>query len=154
MDISEFLRRESVVTDLRAANKDALLRELSSRAAAALLLDAGMIATALIARENLGSTGMGGGIAFPHARLPSIAEPFGMLARLRRPIEFGSVDGMPVDIFFLLLLPLSSEGGGHLNALACAARRLRFHGLAETIRRTSNAASIFDLVTSTDECST
>ncbi|MDF2810137.1 MAG: system nitrogen-regulatory protein PtsN [Microvirga sp.] len=146
MDMSIFLRLDNVVTDLRVTNKDALLRDLAKRAAAFLSLDAKTISQALIAREGLGSTGMGDGVAIPHARLEGISEPFGMLVRLKRPVEFDAVDGAQVDVFFLLLLPLSSEGGGQLNILACAARRVRADGVAQAIRRAPDAAAIYDLM--------
>lgn len=147
MDIRTLLRRESVVTDLNASNKEALLKNLARRAAPFAALDGNTIATALIDRENLGSTGIGDGIAIPHARLADIAKPLGMLARAKRPIPFDAVDGIPIDIVFMILLPISSHGGGHLNALACAARRLRADGVAQAIRRAPDDIAIYDLIT-------
>src|SRR5476651_2447649 len=74
-------------------------------------------------REELGSTGMGGGIALPHVRLASISKPFGFLARLRQSIDFGAIDGQRVDIVFLLMMPATSND--HLGALAAVARKMR-----------------------------
>ena len=62
---------------------------------------------ALLKREELGSTGTAGGVALPHARLQGLTEPFGLLARLSRAIDFEAVDGKPVDIVLLVLLPLA-----------------------------------------------
>jgi PTS system nitrogen regulatory IIA component len=78
----------------------------------------------LLKREELGSTGIGGGIAIPHARLPDLQRPHGLLAKLKQPIDFDAIDGQAVDIVFTLLLPAAAESG-NLGALALAARTLR-----------------------------
>jgi PTS system nitrogen regulatory IIA component len=64
----------------------------------------------ILKREQLGCTGIGGGIAIPHARLQNLKKPFGSMARLRKPIDYDAIDGDPVDIVFLLLLPTDSGG--------------------------------------------
>lgn len=139
MKIEEFLQPAHVVIDLRANDKEAALRELAERAAAALHRDPQPLLRALHEREALGSTGLGEGIAIPHVRLKEVAQPFGILARLKRPIEFDAVDGQPVDILFLLVLPQKAQGGVQLNALACAARRLRDEATARSIRHARDA---------------
>jgi len=88
-------------------------------------------------REELGSTGVGNGVALPHARLPSLKAPFALLARLRHPIDFDAIDGEPVDIVVLLLIPEAGDGAKG-NALACAARALRE---AKTLQRVRSAHS-------------
>src|SRR3954451_25001224 len=98
MAIKDFLADADVVIDLGAADKTGLLRELSDRAAARLGVDADAATDLMLKREALGSTGMGGGIAIPHARLAGLKKPFGILARRRRPIDFETIDGKPVDI--------------------------------------------------------
>jgi PTS system nitrogen regulatory IIA component len=138
MKIEEFLHPADVVIDLRASDKEAALRELANRAATALQEDTKTLLKALREREALGSTGMGDGIAIPHIRLEGIDRPFGILVRLKRPIEFEAVDGQPVDVLFLLILPPHAKGGP-LNALACAARRLRDEATVEAIRRAPDA---------------
>jgi PTS system nitrogen regulatory IIA component len=82
------------------------------------------VAPYLIKREELGSTGIGRGVAIPHARLPDLQRPYGLLAKLRHPIEFEAIDGQAVDIVFVLLLPAAVESG-QLEALALVARVLR-----------------------------
>ena len=124
MTIDEILAPEAVIHGLRAAGKKNLLEELARRAGRELGIDAGEILGALVRREDLGSTGVGDGVALPHARMEAVARPFGLLARLRDPLDFEAVDDRPVDLVFLLLLP-TGDGGEHLNALACVARRLR-----------------------------
>jgi len=136
MKIEEFLQPANVVVDLRASDKEAALRELAQRAASELHGDTQALLKALRERESLGSTGMGDGIAIPHIRFEGIDRPFGILARLKRPIEFDAVDGRPVDVLFLLVLPLKAKGG-QLNVLACVARRLRDEETVKAIRHAS-----------------
>jgi PTS system nitrogen regulatory IIA component len=124
MDIKDFLSPADVIVDVQASDKVRLLKDLSSRAASTLKLNADTISAEISNREALGSTGIGGGVAIPHARIHDLKKPFGILARLRKPIDFDAIDGEPVDLVFLLLLPADREGE-QLNALACVARRLR-----------------------------
>lgn len=145
MTIDDILAPGDVVHGLRASGKTALLDELARRAARSLDLDAGTILGALVRREGLGSTGVGDGVALPHARLETVARPFGLLARLREPLDFDAVDERPVDLVFLLLLP-TGDGGGNLNALACVARKLRDPETAAALRRARDAAGLFALV--------
>jgi PTS system nitrogen regulatory IIA component len=146
MEIKDFLAPTQVVIDVRAADKIRLLRELAPRAAAALDLAADLVSNALLKREELGSTGTGGGVAIPHARLAGVDKPFGMLARLAKAIDFDAIDGQPVDIVFLLLLPEKAQGE-QLNALACAARVLRDPEAVRNIRRAADVAAVFRAAT-------
>jgi len=145
MQIKEFLSRDDVLVDLRASDKDALLRDLAERAAALAGIGAETVANEIDKREQLGSTGMGGGIAIPHARLAGVAKPVGVLAKLRRAIDFAAIDGKPVDLVFLLLLPAASQGE-QLTALAAVARRLRDPMTAESLRRAADAAEVYRLI--------
>lgn len=143
--IEDFLDPANVHVGLRASDKTRLLEDLAQRAGQALSLPTKPISDALVAREELGSTGMGEGIAIPHARLPGIKAPFGLLAILKSPIEFGSVDDRPVDLVFLLLLATGSTGG-HLGALAAVSRRLREERIATALRRAKGALTAFPLL--------
>jgi PTS system nitrogen regulatory IIA component len=136
MKISDFLLPARVILDVRANGKADLLRELSHQAAASVGLDADETALLIAKREELGSTGVGNGVGLPHARIAGLKTPFGLLARLRRAIDFDAVDDQPVDIVFLLLLP-ETANGEQLNALACVARALRD---LETLRQIREAA--------------
>ena len=142
MNITDFLSPQHAIVDLRAADKPQLLRGLARRAAPALGLPADQISDALLKREALGSTGTGGGIAIPHARLAGVARPFGMLVSLAKAIDFDAIDGRPVDIVCLLLLPTNSQGE-QLNALACAARTLRDSDALRNIRRAGDDAALY-----------
>ena len=142
MQIADFLSPDDTLCDVRAADKDRLLRELTGRAASALRLDAAALADAIAQRERLGSTGMGDGIAIPHARIADLSKPFGLLARLRRAIDFAAIDGQPVDIVFLLLLP-SAAHGEQLTALASVARRLRDAQVTADLRDAADGAGLY-----------
>jgi PTS system nitrogen regulatory IIA component len=146
MKIIDFLSPADVVLDVKTANKGQLLRLLATRAAAAAGLDADEVATLILKREELGSTGVGSGVALPHARLAEIKTPFGLLARLRRGIDFEAIDDQPVDIVFLLLLP-DTANGDQLNALACAARVLRNPVALSQARGAANPDALFRAIT-------
>jgi PTS system nitrogen regulatory IIA component len=146
--ISDVLSPAHVMLDVRASDKDSLLQELSAQAAAALGIDAVAVSDQIAKREELGSTGVGHGVALPHARLKSLKAPFGLLARLRRPIDFAAIDEKPVDIVFLLLLPDAADSA-QLNALACVARMLRDNDLLARIRGATEASSLFEEIAGT-----
>jgi len=142
MQISDFLSPANVLPDVRATDKDRLLRDLSKWAASACQLDAALVSREIAKREQLGSTGMGDGIAIPHARIEGLSKPFGLLARLRKPIDFASIDGKPVDIVFFLLLPAKAQGE-QLTALASVARKLRDSELISGLRGATGGADVF-----------
>ena len=119
-----------------------MLQDLASRAATLLNLDAQTIFTALQAREELGSTGLGNGFALPHARTEGL---FGMFVRLHRPVHFDSIDGNPVDLVFLLLIP-PAAASEHLAALACISRYLRDKEFAARLRKAPSAAALCNLL--------
>jgi len=145
MQISDFLSPADVVLDVRASDKQQLLRQLSAQVAAGAGLDEDEVATKLVKREELGSTGVGNGVALPHARIPGLKVPFGLIARLRQAIDFEAIDDQPVDIVFLLLLP-EAENGDQLNALACAARALRSPETLRSIRKAVDREAIYQAV--------
>lgn len=142
MVIADFLSRADVAVDMDAVDKAQLLRELSKRAASSAKLDREMVSTAILKREALGSTGTGSGIAIPHARFPELKKPFGLLARLGKPLDFDAIDGQPVDVVFLLLLP-GAPDGKQLNALASVARKLRNSEITASIRRARNSEDMY-----------
>ena len=146
MVIEGLLGAERVFVRLRAADKAKLLADLAKRAAAALGLPVAAIAVPLAAREALGSTGVGAGIAVPHARIEGLAALTGFFARLDKPIAFAAIDGQPVDLVFLLLSPAQATGD-HLAALAAMSRRLRDRAVADAIRASDDAAEIRALLT-------
>lgn len=142
MPIATFLSIADIRIDVPAAGKAGLLRELSGQAALKVGLESNVVARDILKRETLGSTGLGGGIAVPHARIPGLDRPFGMLTRLRKPIEFEAVDGQPVDIVFLLLLTTAANGD-QLSALASVARRLRDPRIVEKLRNAKDETALY-----------
>ncbi|PWT85197.1 MAG: PTS sugar transporter subunit IIA [Proteobacteria bacterium] len=133
MEMRDLLAPANVIVGLRQPDKAKLLGELAERAAGALKLEPARIVQALIKREDLGSTGMGGGVAIPHARIAGVKAPFGILACTRKPIAFEAVDGQPVDVCFMLLLP-ENPVPEHLAALALVARALRNPTTVQALR--------------------
>ena len=145
MDLAELIEPNGVVFAARASNKQKLLQDLASRAANLLDLDAQTIVIALQAREELGSTGLGNGIALPHARIEKLDRLFGMFARLNKPIYFDSIDGKPVDLVFLLLIP-ATAGSEHLGALAAVSRQLRDQAFTSELRKAASATALCKLL--------
>jgi PTS system nitrogen regulatory IIA component len=141
MLVKDFLSPADVVVGVKAPDKARLVQDLAGRAAARLNLDAAYIARELMKREDLGSTGMGNGIAIPHARLPELTSPFGLFMRLKRPVEFDAIDGQPVDLVFLLLQPAVAQTD--LNALAAVARRLRENDRLERLRAAEDNSAFY-----------
>jgi PTS system nitrogen regulatory IIA component len=145
MKISDFLSPSEVLVNVRATDKRQLLQDLAQKAAPKLDISADRIVSELLKREELGSTGMGSGVAIPHARFDAIKSPFGMLARLKPAIEFDAIDGQRVDLVFVLLLSAGAEGE-QLGALALVARKLRDSADLIQIRRAKNASDLYAAV--------
>lgn len=142
MNISDFLSPSDVMIDAAAADKQKLLLALARKAGSILDVLPEHVFAELQKREELGSTGVGGGVALPHARFHQVDKPIGMLIRLRKPIEFDAVDGEPVDIVFLLLLP-ESPNGEQLGALASIARKLRKPEVTAALRGARDSAEMY-----------
>ena len=147
MKIGDVIGLNQVIVGLRVADKAQLLQELARRAAAAVALDQRTILDALLARENLGSTGLGKGFALPHARLTTLPAPFALFVRLARPIDFASIDDRPVDLVILLLTP-ASAGSEHLATLAALSRPLRDAAFVQRVRQAPDATALHTLLAS------
>lgn len=149
MEIRDLLQPESVVADLKAANKKQLLQELAKCAARITGVNDRKIFETLLERERLGSTGVGSGIAIPHGKLPDFKRLYGVFARLERPVEFDSIDEQPVDLIFLLLAP-EGAGADHLKALARVSRLLRDTSMCEKLRGTDTADGLYMVLTQSE----
>ena len=145
MKISDLLSPTDVMIDVRVSNKRLLLQEFAARAAASLGLRVDQVASFLLKREELGSTGIGRGVAIPHARLPDLQKPYGLLAKLKQPIEFDAIDGQEVDIVFVLLLPAAAENG-QLGPLALVARTLRPPENLARLRGAKNTSELYSAI--------
>ena len=106
-----------------------------------------MVADALAAREKLGSTAFGGGVAIPHARLAGLDRIVAGAIRLAQPVDFSAVDDVPVDLMLVLFSP-PNAGADHLKALARVARLLRDRGLIAKLRGAGSRDAIWALLTS------
>lgn len=144
-DFSDLLRPEAVYKDVAVAHKKALFAQLAT-AADALGIDGRLTAERLAAREKIGSTGFGNGVAIPHARLPDLTAVTGVFMRLAQPIEFDAVDDLPVDLVFMLLSPVDA-GAEHLKALARVSRRLRDRTFLAKLRGAGSPDALYALFT-------
>jgi PTS system nitrogen regulatory IIA component len=146
MELADLIARDAILPAVKAASKKQLIQEIANRARDAYGLDARLVCEGLLAREKLGSTAMGGGVAIPHARLPGISSITGLFARLEKPTDFEAADGQGVDLVFVLLAPEES-GADHLRALARVSRLLRDADLRKKLRATSESAALYALIT-------
>jgi PTS system nitrogen regulatory IIA component len=145
MRIKDFLAPSDVAIEVRASDKASLLKDLAARAASALDLPADAVAREIEKRDELGSTGIGGGVSLPHARFREVKKPFGLLVRLKQPIDFDAIDAQPVDIVFLLVLPAASQLD-QLNALASVARKLRDREVLQKLRAATSGTEFYRAV--------
>lgn len=146
MEIADLLTPASVIANLRASNKRQALQELAKRTAVLTGRNERTIFEVLLERERLGTTGIGAGTAIPHGRLPELPRPYGLFARLEKPIDFEAIDNQPVDLIFLLLAP-DGAGADHLKALARISRLLRDKTTCEKLRGTDRADALYALLT-------
>ena len=124
MDISSLLKPAAVKVIGNMTSKKRLFQELGDIAGAAYGLNPAVATDALQERESLGPTGVGHGIALPHARLDGVDRVIGVFVRLEKPLDFDAVDRHPVDLIFALFAPKDS-GVEHLKALALVSRTMR-----------------------------
>lgn len=141
----DVLTPQALASSLAVNDKKQLFQKLSEIAASAYGLDAGEMFERLTERERLGSTGFGGGIAIPHAKLPGLTQVRGVVVRLAAPIAFDAVDEAPVDVVFALLSPLDS-GAEHLKTLARVSRYLRDDNQIGRVRGVKSDEALFALL--------
>ncbi len=148
MEITDILKPQAVRLLSSTSSKKRLFQELSDILDSVHTVPAQTALEALLAREELGPTGVGKGIALPHARLPELDHVVGAFARLEKPIEFGAVDRQPVDLVFALFAP-QDAGVDHLKALALVSRTLRDTVLCEKLRANNDPATLHAVLTET-----
>jgi PTS system nitrogen regulatory IIA component len=146
MHLADILTEESVLVRTEKVSKSALLKAMSDIAAEVTGHDAATIHAALIEREELGSTGLGNGIAVPHGKLAGLGGVRAVFARLTTPIDFDALDDQPVDLVMLLLAPVGS-GADHLKALARVARLLRTEAVVDELRATTDPERLYEILT-------
>jgi PTS system nitrogen regulatory IIA component len=144
-DLSPLLSADAIDPALNVPNKKGLFQLLGTAAARLTGIPARTIVAALSEREKLGSTGFGGGVAIPHGKIEGLSRVQGYFARLPHPIDFQSVDNLPVDIVFLILSP-PDAGADHLKALAGVSRLLRDRSTVAKLRGARSRDAIYALL--------
>jgi nitrogen PTS system EIIA component len=147
MEITDFLTPDRVILDVRSRDKSQLISEVA-RTFERLVpaLSAQTVETALRAREQLGSTGLGAGFALPHARIEGLEAYLGLFVRLAKPVDFDAIDGKPVRLVFVLLIP-SATVVPHVAALAAISRRFRDPELAMKLAKVDSPSLAFGIMT-------
>lgn len=148
MRLSEMITPATVAVHVHIDDKAHALRFASASLGARSGLDPERIREALAAREALGSTGIGRGIAVPHVCISDLDRPYALFCTLADPIDFDAIDNKPVDLIFTIITPPGSgTGGGEaLSYLAAVSRMLRDENLASALRNATNPWSVYDIV--------
>jgi nitrogen PTS system EIIA component len=147
MDFTHFLDGNAVIADLLVANKKALFQALASLAERIWGLPAKEVLEHLNERERLGTTGFGGGVAIPHGRISGLDGIHAAFVRLAKPIDYGAIDDLPVDLVFMMLSP-ADAGADHLKALAQVSRRLRDRAFLAKLRGAGSPDALYALFAS------
>jgi fructose-specific phosphotransferase system IIA component len=153
MKLSDFVVNEAIQVDLQATSKEAAIREIvqSLQEAGRLAVDdVESVARAILNREELGSTGIGMGVAVPHTRHPKVDKLVGTVALSKQGVDFKALDGEPVDIFFLLISP-PNQPGDHLRALENISRHLKDERFVSFLRQAKGREQIVDLLDEADQ---
>ena len=146
VSVGDLLGRGAVALRLGAGDKRRVLSMVAELSARNSGVKAPLIFDALMQREGTGSTGVGHGVAIPHARVPGLAKMKGVFVRLSTPVEFEAVDDRPIDLVFALLAPIDC-GSEHLRALSRVARLMRDPELRRQLRIAPNSAAIHAVLT-------
>ncbi len=147
MHIAEFISPERVIRQSKVTSKKRALEEVSALIAGAQAdLPETEIFDCLLARERLGSTGIGHGVAIPHGRLKSVSRPVAAFAVLEKGVDFDAADGAPVDLVFALVVP-SESTEEHLQILASLAALFSDEDLRNKMRQATSSEEIYSLLT-------
>lgn len=152
MKFSDFVATDAIRSHVTAATKEGVIREMAQALVAAGRIAAGDlegIVKAIMKREDLGSTGIGRGVAVPHTKHPSVSRLVGTVAVSPEGIEFESLDGEPVHLFFLLVSP-PDRPGDHLRALENISRQLRDDGFCKLLKAAKGPIEIQNLLEEAD----
>ena len=150
MKLQEILKKENTHHNAQADSAKAVLELISKSLAQHLLgFEYDTILDCLLKREKIGSTGIGHGIAIPHARIDNIQKPIAALIHLQKPINFAALDNQPTDIFFALLVP-AENADDYLDILAEIAKKFRSKALREKLRAAKNDSALHQCITEND----
>lgn len=146
MELSKLLIPGAVRFASNMTSKKRLFQDIGDVAASAYGLSAAVAIDGLQERETLGPTGVGHGIALPHARLETLDKIIGVFVRLEKPLDYDSVDRQPIDLVFALFAPKDS-GVDHLKALALVSRTMRDGGVCAKLRANTDSAKLYAILT-------
>jgi fructose-specific phosphotransferase system IIA component len=152
MKFADFVSREAILADLAAPDKEGVIREMVQALQEAGNIEADeqeSIVKAILKREELGSTGIGRGVAVPHTKHPSVEKLVGMVAVSKEGVDFASLDGEIVQLFFLLISP-PDRPGDHLRALENISRQLRDETFCRFLKQSQTAEQIRQLLDEAD----
>ena len=150
MELASILPAQAVKVMSAPSSKKRLMHDLADLAAQTYDLSSQAIYEALLERETLGPTGVGHGVALPHARLPELDRCAGVFVLLEKPIDYDAVDRQPVDILFALFAP-EDAGVEHLKALALVSRTLRDPAFCTKLRANADAATLHTILTESED---
>lgn len=153
MKLSDFVVRDAILVDLQATGKEDAIREIVQSLCQAGTLaegDAESVIRAILNREELGSTGIGQGVAVPHTRHPKAESLIGTVALSRKGVDFAVLDGDPVDILFLLVSP-PNQPGDHLRALENISRHLKDEKFVNFLRQAKSREDVEELLDEADQ---
>lgn len=140
-DLSSLLKDGVILNSQAAESRKQILKTLADLIGNKIGIDGRDVLDAVIERENLGSTGVGEGVAIPHARIEGLTAPVGAFVRLHEGVDFDAIDGRRCDLIFMLLAPHSS-GADHLRALAQVSRTFRNSDLRDRLRAATSASDV------------
>lgn len=146
MDLTQLLAPGAVRIVSHLTSKKRLFQEIGEVVAAVHGLNASVAIDGLQERESLGPTGVGHGVALPHARLQELDKIIGVFMRLEKPLDYDSVDRQPADLIFALFAPKDS-GVDHLKALALVSRTMRDAGVVAKLRANTDPAKLHAILT-------
>jgi PTS system nitrogen regulatory IIA component len=147
MTLETILPPERVLYDVPGGSKKRVLEFFSTFIAQNTpSLDSQEVFSRLIGRERLGSTGIGNGVAIPHARSPHCSSPIAGFLKLSEPIDFDAIDGDPVDLVFVLLVPEEADDT-HLSLLGEVATIMNDADTRQQLRRTTSQRELLDIIT-------
>jgi mannitol/fructose-specific phosphotransferase system IIA component (Ntr-type) len=155
MKLLEFVVRDATIVDLKATSKDDAIREIVGSLQRAGCLNAGdvdAVSRAIMNREELGSTGIGNGVAVPHTRHQKADRLIGAVALSHHGVEFNALDGEPVDVLFLLVSP-PNQPGDHLRALETISRHLKNEKFVSFLRQAKTKEQVLELLEEVDQTS-
>ena len=150
MKILDVLRKETILTDLKAKDKKGVIEELVASVSQITGINSSELVRVLLERERLGSTGIGGGIGIPHGKLANLESLIMGFGLSRKGVDFESIDGRPTHLFFLLITPENSTGL-HLKLLARISRILKNDSFKKKLMKAAGSNEVFSIIGEVDE---